>query len=73
MGSETVERLRTAVRDVSDFPKKDIVFKDITPVLSDPTCSVHPSIYFWNAAAGERSTRSLGSMRAVSVRIGRCI
>jgi adenine phosphoribosyltransferase len=35
MGSETVERLRAAVRDVPDFPKKGIVFKDITPVLSD--------------------------------------
>jgi hypothetical protein len=31
MGSETVERLRAAVRDVPDFPKKGIVFKDITP------------------------------------------
>jgi adenine phosphoribosyltransferase len=36
MGSETVERLRNAVRDVPDFPKKGIVFKDITPILSDP-------------------------------------
>ena len=36
MGSEIVERLRAAVRDVPDFPKKGIVFKDITPVLSDP-------------------------------------
>ena len=36
MGSETVERLRAAVRNVPDFPKKGIVFKDITPVLSDP-------------------------------------
>src|ERR1700741_5657129 len=36
MGSDTVERLRAAVRDVPDFPKKGIVFKDITPVLSDP-------------------------------------
>src|SRR5215467_4094663 len=36
MGSETVERLRAAVRDVPDFPKKGIVFKDITPVLGDP-------------------------------------
>ncbi len=24
------------MRDVPDFPKKGIVFKDITPVLSDP-------------------------------------
>src|ERR1041385_5539064 len=37
MGSEAIEKLRTAVRDVPDFPKKGIVFKDITPVLSDPT------------------------------------
>ena len=36
MVSETVERLRAAVRDVPDFPKKGIVFKDITPVLNDP-------------------------------------
>jgi adenine phosphoribosyltransferase len=32
-----VERLRAAVRDVPDFPKKGIMFKDITPVLSDPS------------------------------------
>ncbi len=31
-----VEELRAAVRDVPDFPKRGIVFKDITPVLSDP-------------------------------------
>ena len=31
-----VEEVRAAVRDVPDFPKKGIVFKDITPVLSDP-------------------------------------
>src|SRR5438309_7507047 len=36
MPSELVEQLRAAVRDVRDFPKKGIVFKDITPVLSDP-------------------------------------
>src|SRR4249919_1907356 len=36
MGSGIVERLQAAVRDVPDFPKKGIVFKDITPVLSDP-------------------------------------
>ena len=36
MDSATVERLRAVVRDVPDFPKKGILFKDITPVLSDP-------------------------------------
>ncbi len=29
-------RLRAAIRDVADFPKPGIVFRDITPVLSDP-------------------------------------
>jgi adenine phosphoribosyltransferase len=31
-----IETLRAAIRDVPDFPKPGIVFKDITPVLSDP-------------------------------------
>ena len=36
MASEIVEELRAAVRNVPDFPRKGIVFKDITPILSDP-------------------------------------
>lgn len=36
MASETIEKLRAAVRDVRDFPKTGIVFKDITPILNDP-------------------------------------
>jgi adenine phosphoribosyltransferase len=32
---DSVDKLRAGVRDVSDFPKKGIVFKDITPILSD--------------------------------------
>jgi adenine phosphoribosyltransferase len=28
--------LKSLVRDIPDFPKKGIVFKDITPILSDP-------------------------------------
>ena len=28
--------LRSHIRDVPDFPKKGILFKDITPLLSDP-------------------------------------
>ena len=31
-----IEAIRAAIRDVPDFPKPGIVFKDITPVLSDP-------------------------------------
>jgi adenine phosphoribosyltransferase len=36
MASETIEQLRAAVRDVPDFPRKGILFRDITPVLNDP-------------------------------------
>lgn len=33
---QPIETLRTAIRDVQDFPKLGILFKDITPVLADP-------------------------------------
>jgi adenine phosphoribosyltransferase len=32
-----IEKIKNALRDVPDFPKKGILFKDITPVLKDPT------------------------------------
>src|SRR4026207_2495932 len=32
---EMLDKLRSGVRDVPDFPKKGIIFKDITPILSD--------------------------------------
>lgn len=35
MGSDKLAKLSAGVRDVPDFPKKGIVFKDITPILSD--------------------------------------
>jgi adenine phosphoribosyltransferase len=34
-GSALVSRIRRTLRDVPDFPKPGIVFKDITPVLAD--------------------------------------
>lgn len=36
-GSTTakIEQLKQAIRDIPDFPKKGIIFKDITPVLRD--------------------------------------
>ena len=30
------ERLKDSIKDYPDFPKKDIIFKDISPILSDP-------------------------------------
>lgn len=31
-----IEELRAAIRDIPDFPKPGIIFKDITPILLDP-------------------------------------
>jgi adenine phosphoribosyltransferase len=35
MVSDAIHELRAAVRDVPDFPKAGIIFKDITPILSN--------------------------------------
>src|ERR1700731_5380198 len=35
MLSDSIEKLRAAVRDVPDFPKAGIVFKDIPPILGN--------------------------------------
>ena len=32
----TLEQLRGFIRDVPDFPKPGIIFKDITPLLQSP-------------------------------------
>ena len=34
MLSDSLDQLRAAIRDVPDFPKPGILFKDITPLLS---------------------------------------
>jgi adenine phosphoribosyltransferase len=33
-------RLKSSIRDVPDFPKPGILFKDITPVLADPALCI---------------------------------
>ncbi|MBI1837177.1 MAG: adenine phosphoribosyltransferase [Flavobacteriia bacterium] len=32
-------RIKTAIRDVPNFPKEGIIFKDITPIMMDPKLS----------------------------------
>ena len=32
----SIEQVKAAIRDIPDFPKPGIIFKDITPVLADP-------------------------------------
>ncbi len=35
--SDKIEMLRSLIRDIPDFPKPGILFKDITPLLKDPS------------------------------------
>jgi adenine phosphoribosyltransferase len=36
VSTQSIDLIKHAIRDVVDFPKPGIVFKDITPVLADP-------------------------------------
>lgn len=36
MTPTTIETVKVTIRDIPDFPKQGIIFKDITPVLQDP-------------------------------------
>jgi len=36
MADDRIELIRSRIRDVPDFPKPGILFKDITPMLADP-------------------------------------
>jgi adenine phosphoribosyltransferase len=52
--------LRTGIRDVADFPKKGIIFKDITPILSDPGM-FHASIdLFLERCRGKKIDKIVG-------------
>ena len=44
------ERVKMAIRDVPDFPKEGIVFKDITSVFLDPSLSKEIGEHFIEAA-----------------------
>ena len=58
--ADMLERLRTGIRDVADFPKKGITFKDITPILSDPGM-FHASIdLFLERCRGKKIDKIVG-------------
>jgi adenine phosphoribosyltransferase len=60
MALDILEKLRAAVRDVPDFPKKGIVFKDITPILGDPVL-FHASIdLFLDRCRGRKIDKIVG-------------
>lgn len=56
----SLEILRNAIRDVSDFPKPGIVFKDITPVLSDPQLFRLAIQHFVQQCAGKSIAKIAG-------------
>lgn len=61
MAPQQLEQLRAAVRDVPDFPKPGIIFKDITPLLANPVtfrCAIDAFI---------EATRPLGAHKVVGI------
>ncbi len=55
-----MDAVRARIRDVPDFPKKGIVFKDITPVLADPTLFRQVVDAFVARWKDERITKVIG-------------
>ncbi len=45
--SDLQTRVRSTIRDVADFPKPGVLFKDITPILAD--CTLMSDIIDWMA------------------------
>lgn len=60
MTDERIAMLRACVRDVPDFPKPGIVFKDITPLLADPKAFTACLDLFAERWAGERVDSVIG-------------
>jgi adenine phosphoribosyltransferase len=55
-----IEELKTRIRDVPDFPKKGILFKDVTPVLADPHLFGRVVTAMAAPFSGQRITRVVG-------------
>jgi len=53
-----MEHLRRVIRDIPDFPKKGVIFKDITTLLRDPRAFSH-SIELLSTALDGRSYEAL--------------
>jgi len=57
------EELHNSIRDVPDFPKKGIIFKDITTLLKDPE-RFNQSIELMLAALGKRKIDIVASIES---------
>lgn len=60
MNDADTKRLDDAIRDVHDFPKKGIVFKDITPILGDGDLFRLSIDAFIETARNENVTKVIG-------------
>lgn len=60
MTQRLVEQVTRTIRDIPDFPKPGILFKDITPVLADPR--LFSDVVNWVAGtlAGQRVDKIVG-------------
>ncbi len=60
MSPDSLERLRSAIRDVPDFPQPGILFKDITPVLADAALMKAAIDGMAEAFAGQKVDKVVG-------------
>ncbi len=60
MSSELEARVRAAIRDIVDFPKPGIVFKDITPLVQDGVLFGEIAAHFRERYAGQGITHIVG-------------
>jgi adenine phosphoribosyltransferase len=60
MHEALVSRVMSTVRDVPDFPKPGILFKDITPVLGDPRLFADVLHWIAGCLAGQQVDRVVG-------------
>src|SRR5450755_3659207 len=60
MANDPIQKLREALREVPDFPKPGILFKDITTLLSDATLFKTTIDIFLEANAGRHIDKVVG-------------
>src|SRR5580658_2798307 len=60
MANDAIEKLRKALRDVPDFPKPGIIFKDITTILASGELFGSAIDIFLEANAGRKIDKIVG-------------
>ena len=68
--SDLTQRIRETIRDIPDFPIEGIIFKDITPILSNPDLFNQVIDDMVGRFAGERIDASLRAAPSAPARDG---